>query len=183
MNIFGLCNPALEEKLTMIRSGEEVVMSDDELNQLIEFDLLDNDVVSMPNPKQVGIRDAYLVGNLSCPAIRTARTWLELQTHAARACVSFKESVWDEPKDAASARGWYWPSKTTKRGETLCAGTYLEYGPHYRSAAEQEKEPGLIACAVFSRITGLHYKSCYVSTVQEAREWIAKTAQAAGHIA
>lgn len=173
----------LEQKLNAIESGAEVIMSDLELDRLIELDALPDNVVSMVNPNQLGFLDAYLVGHVSAPTIAAARKQLDLVGHAARCEVTFSEQDWDEPAQASSARGWYWPKGSTTRGETLCAGTYLEYGPHYRTAAEQAKEPGLISCVVFSRLTGNAFASRYVQTVDDARSWIANTARMAGHIA
>lgn len=60
-------------KLDSILAGQEVVMSDKELDWLIDHDLHPVDVVSMHNPGRVGILDAYLVGKVTCPTIRAFR--------------------------------------------------------------------------------------------------------------
>lgn len=60
-------------KLDRIRAGEEVVMSDAELDCLIDLGEHPTNVVSIPNPRRVGILDAYVVGVISCPTIRKFR--------------------------------------------------------------------------------------------------------------
>ena len=67
-------------KLASIRSGQEDIMSDRELDWLIEQDLYPLDMVSIPNPMRCGILDAYLVGRKSSPSIQ-AYSERVLSTH------------------------------------------------------------------------------------------------------
>ncbi len=169
----------VRSKLKQVKSGAVVVMSDAELDWLADNNLQPKNVVSMPNPKQVGTLDGYLVGKLDCPAIQAERAVLDLRTSASRAPQG--TLVWDEPKGAASARGWYWP-QGTRRGETSCAGHYLDYGVDHRRYDEQQvQEPGHIHCVVVTKATGRTYAARYVETADAARRWIEQQAVKAGY--
>lgn len=90
---------------------------------------------------------------------------------------------WDEPATASSPRGWYWP-RSTKRGETACAGHYLDYGPdHRRFDSRQTDQPGTIHCVVIDKETGnpVFWRHC--TTVEQARSWIEEEAAKHGHAA
>lgn len=57
-------------KLGSIQAGKEVIMSDRELDWLIDQELYPLNIVSIPNPLRCGILDAYLVGKRDCPSIQ-----------------------------------------------------------------------------------------------------------------
>jgi hypothetical protein len=57
-------------KLNSIHNGEAIVMSDEELDWLIDQDVYPASVVSIPNPQRVGILDAYLVAQKSHPCMK-----------------------------------------------------------------------------------------------------------------
>lgn len=97
------------------------------------------------------------------------------------------ENGWDEPKDAASPRGWL-----RKNGH--CVGDYLDYGPdHYRSPHGEcvpnnpftdyityctperlcrECQPGNVLAMRFPAGPGTAMESRYVETISEARQFI-----------
>lgn len=60
-------------KLECIEAGQEQIMSDKELNWLIDHDLHPRDVVSVHNSHRCGILDAYIVGKTTCPTIKAFR--------------------------------------------------------------------------------------------------------------
>ncbi len=60
-------------KLAGLLAGQEHLMSDKELNWLIDQDLYPLNVVSVHNVHRCGILDAYVVGKTTCPTIRAAR--------------------------------------------------------------------------------------------------------------
>lgn len=164
-----------------ILKGIAVVMSNAELDWLIDHDMHPADVVSIRNPNQVGTLDAYLVGKVTCPAIKAERAKQELLTSAARSSM-FGTAVWDEPPHAFTPRGWYWPNGTTLRGKTLCAGHYLDYGAdHRRFDDRQSTEPGHIHCVVIAKDTGKAAACRYVETIEAARAWIESQAALVGH--
>lgn len=169
-------------KMTRVIQGEVVVMSDAELEWLIDSELLPLDVVSLPNPQQVGTLDTRIVAKRTHPQMLAERQKQELLTSASRAPNQAPADAWDEPKGASSPRGWYWPKGTTRHGETSCAGHYLDYGPdHYRHDANEAAEPGHIHCVVVEKETGRAYAARYVETPAAARQWIEQEAAKAGH--
>lgn len=171
-----------QTKMTEVIAGMAVVMSDDELDWLIDNDQHPGDVVSIRNPNQMGTRDTYLVARNTHPVMLAEKAKMDLLTSASRASVYETGQVWDEPAGAASPRGWYWPKGSTRHGKTLCAGHYLDYGVgHYRYDNQKESEPGSIHCVVITTDTGRCFASRYVETVEAARAWIEKEAVKAGH--
>lgn len=60
-------------KLDQVLAGVAVIMSGQDLDWLIDTGLLPTDVASAPNPSQVGVLDAYLVGKISNPSIHALR--------------------------------------------------------------------------------------------------------------
>lgn len=169
-------------KIANVMSGATAVMSDAELDWLIDQERYPAEVVSIHNPKRVGLLDVYLVAHKAHPVMQAERAKLTLLESATRSPSCAAPAAWDEPVGASSPRGWYWPKGSTKQGETLCAGHYLDYGPdHYRFDELQEVEPGNIHCVVIAKSTGRAYASRYVDSVEAARAWIEKVAVAAGH--
>jgi len=59
--------------LDKILAGQEVIMSDADLDWLVDHDLYPDQVVSVPNPNRCGILDAYIVGMISCHTIHQFR--------------------------------------------------------------------------------------------------------------
>ena len=57
----------LVDILASLRQGKTLVMGYDIYEKLCGF--LDNNMTSIPNPRQVGIHDALLVGKTSAPEI------------------------------------------------------------------------------------------------------------------
>lgn len=169
------------KKIADVVAGGAVVMSDAELDWLIDNEQYPKDVVSIRNPHQMGTLDTYLVATTAHPVMKAEREKQDLLTSATRASVYETNKVWDEPKGASSPRGWYWPRKSTRHGETLCAGHYLDYGPGYRHDDRQAVEPGTIHCVVVAKDTGLTAGYRYVETVEEARNWIETEAARFGH--
>jgi hypothetical protein len=177
-----MCGKIALEKMAEVQAGLAVVMSDEELDWLIDNEQHPADVVSIRNPNQVGTRDTYLVAKMTHPTMLAVRAEQELLTSATRASVYETNTIWDEPKDASTPRGWFWPKGSTRHGTTLCAGHYLDYGPnHRRFDREIESEPGNIHCVVISKLTGRTYAWRYVETVEAARSWIEQEALKAGH--
>lgn len=169
------------EKLAQVKAGNTAVMSDEELDWLICQEKHPNDMVSLPNPNQLGLQDAYLVALKSHPVVQAARAEEDLVTSSLR---TFEQQpgLWDEPVGSSTPRGWYWPKGTTAPGRTTCAGHYLDYGPtHWRCDDRQALEPGHIHCVVLSHLTGRAFGSRYVETVEQARAWIEQEAVKAGH--
>ena len=164
-----------------LSAGTAVVMSDAELDWLIDNDMHPADVVSIRNPHQVGTLDKYLVAKITHPVMLAERAKHEVATSAMRIAVRKTSAVWDEPAGASSPRGWYWPKKSTRRGETPCAGHYLDYGAGYRHDNRQTVEPGTIHCVVVAKDTGGAVRWRYVETVEEARTWIETEAAKVGH--
>lgn len=170
------------EKLAQVKAGHTAIMSNAELDWLIEQDQHPLDMVSLPNPAQLGLLDAYMVALKSHPVVQAARAERELTTSAKQTLAEQQTSVWDEPAEASTPRGWYWPKGTTTPGRTTCAGHYLDYGPtHWRCDDRQALEPGHIHCVVLSALTGRAYASRYVETVEQARAWLEQEAVKAGH--
>lgn len=169
------------KKLADIKADLSAIMSDAELDWLIDNDLHPSDVVSIRNPHQVGLLDAYLVAKKSHPVMQAEQQKVETLTSATRTSIYESNKAWDEPQGASSARGWYWPKGSTIPGKTLCAGHYLDYGPGYRYDQKQIEEPGTIHCVVISMKTGLCYASKYVESVEAARAFIETEAIKAGH--
>lgn len=62
----------LLRKAASLRRGEAVVMSDAEYDTMIDRNLYDVDMVSMPNPQRVGILDALLCGRKGAKKLRHA---------------------------------------------------------------------------------------------------------------
>jgi hypothetical protein len=69
-----------ERKRRMVLLGNTAVMSDQELDAWID-DGMPCDVVSMPNPDQVGTLDPWVVGLKGHPVMRKARMELYLEFH------------------------------------------------------------------------------------------------------
>lgn len=177
-----MCDVTVGLKIDQINRGELVVMSDIELDWMIDKNLDPDDIVSMPNPHQVGTLDAYLVGKKSTPLMSEQLLNLETLTSAARAEDSVADSVWDEPAGASTARGWYWPVNSTQRSKTMCAGHYLDYGAkHKRFDDKQGTEPGSIHCVVVEKTTGRTRAARYVATPEQGRTWIEQEARKAGY--
>jgi hypothetical protein len=171
----------IRAKHAEILAGRTAVMSGAELDWLIDNDMHPKDVVSIPNPEQVGTLDVYLVGKSSCPPMQAELEKHKTLTSATRASLAVN-GIWDEPADAASPRGWYWPKGSTQPGKTLCAGHYLDYGAGHRRFDDlQRSQPGNIHCVVFTKSTGRCAASGYVETVEAARTWIQSEAAKAGH--
>lgn len=168
-------------KIAEVNAGLAVIMSDAELDWLIDNEKHPKDVVSIRNPNQVGTLDSYLVAKTSHPVIRAESQKQETLTSATRSSIYETSKVWDEPAGATSARGWYWPKKSTTPGRTLCAGHYIEYPKGYRHDNRQELEPGLIHCVVVAKDTGRCSASRYVETVEAARAFIEAEAAKVGH--
>jgi hypothetical protein len=168
-------------KIAEVIAGSAAVMSDAELDWLIDNELYPNNVVSIRNPNQVGTLDPYLVATTSHPVMKAEREKQDLLTSATRSSVYETNKIWDEPKGASTARGWYWPRSSTRHGKTLCAGHYLDYGPDYRHDDRQTVEPGTIHCVVVAKETGRTAGFRYVETVEEARNWIETEAAKFGH--
>lgn len=174
-------NVALK-KMADVAAGLTAVMSDAELDWLIDNERHPADVVSIRNPHQMGTLDTYLVAHKSHPVMQAEREKQETLTSATRTSSYETNKVWDEPKGASSPRGWYWPKSTTIHGRTLCAGHYLDYGANHRRFDEQQTtQPGNIHCVVIAKDTSRCYASRYVETVAEARAWIEQEAVKAGH--
>ncbi|WP_157639775.1 hypothetical protein [Burkholderia ubonensis] len=171
----------VRSKFAEVTAGAAVVMSDAELDWLIDNDMHPADMVSIRNPHQVGTLDTYLVAMKNHPVMLAERAKQDLLTSATRASVYETNAVWDEPKGASSPRGWYWPRKSTRHGTTLCAGHYLDYGPGYRHDDRPSVEPGNIHCVVIAKDTGRTASWRYVETVEEARTWIETEAAKYGH--
>jgi hypothetical protein len=170
------------KKLAEVNSGLAVIMSDEELDWLADNDKHPNDVVSIRNPNQVGTRDTYVVAKSSHPLMLVESQKRKTLTSATRHSIYETSKVWDEPVDATTARGWYWPKQSTTPGSTLCAGHYLDYGPdHRRFDDRQETEPGTIHCVVIAKVTGRCMASKYVRTPEEARAFIETEAEVFGH--
>ena len=167
-------------KHAQLLAGQAVVMSNAELDWLIDRDMHPSDVVSIPNPRQVGTLDAFLVGKLTTPEMMAERAKVDLMTTAARGVAS--SGTWNEPKGACSPRGWYWPKGTTRPGQTMCAGHYLDYGDgHRRYDTRQDREPGNVHCVVIAKDTGQAVSWRYVESIEEARSWIESEAVQFGH--
>ncbi|HDR9103728.1 TPA: hypothetical protein QDB04_000502 [Burkholderia vietnamiensis] len=171
----------VRKKFEEVNAGAAVVMSDKELDWALGNDLHPDDVVSIRNPNRLGLLDAYLVAKTNHPVMLAERAKQDLLTSAARASVLDTSALWDEPKGASSSRGWYWPKKSTRRGETPCAGHYLDYGTGYRHDDRQTVEPGTIHCVVVAKETGGAVAWRYVETVEQARTWIETEAAKYGH--
>lgn len=171
----------VRNKLAQIKAGSAVVMSEAELDWLIDNDMHPADMVSIRNPNQVGTLDTNLVAMARHPVMLAERQKQDLLTSAMRASVYETNAVWDEPKGASTPRGWYWPKKSTIRGKTPCAGHYLDYGAGYRHDDRQTVEPGTIHCIVVAKDTGGAVSCRYVETVEEARSWIETEAAKFGH--
>lgn len=62
----------LLRKAATLRRGQTVVLSDAEYDQMVDRELYDLDVVSIPNPERVGILDAYLCGRRSAKKMQNA---------------------------------------------------------------------------------------------------------------
>lgn len=170
------------DKIAEINAGLAVIMSDAELDWLIDNDKHPQDVVSIRNPNQIGTLDSYLVAKSSHPMMLVESQKNATLTSAARASIYETSKVWDEPAGAVTARGWYWPKATTTPGVTLCAGHYLDYGPsHRRFDDRQETEPGTIHCVVITAATGRCMATKYVQTPAEARAFIESEAEDFGH--
>ena len=170
------------EKMNHVMAGNTVVMSNAQLDWLIDNDKHPADVVSIKNPQQVGILDAYVVAKSNHPVILAERAKVNLQTSATRTPFAKHGGVWDEPQGASTPRGWYWPEGSTQKGTTGCAGHYLDYGPDLkRFDKNQETEPGTIHCVVFSRQFGTTAAFGYVETVEAARAFIEREAARFGH--
>lgn len=93
-----------------------------------------------------------------------------------------KLPIWDEPTDATTPRGWYWPAGTTKRDVTRCAGYYLDYGPDHRRYDElQEAHQGTVICVVLHPVTGDFADSRYCENVEQAKTWVEAVAKEQGH--
>jgi len=168
-------------KLAEVNAGLAVIMSDAELDWLIDNDKHPKGMLSIRNPNQVGTLDTYLVANTSHPVMQAESQKQATLTSATRTSIYETSKVWDEPAGATSARGWYWPKKSTTPGRTLCAGHYLEYPKGYRHDDRQETEPGLIHCVVIAKVTGRCVASRYVETVEAARAFIESEAEDWGH--
>jgi hypothetical protein len=56
-------------KLQAIKEGKDAIMSDKELDWLIDEDLYPMNVVSIPNPLRMGVLDAYLVAGKAHPSV------------------------------------------------------------------------------------------------------------------
>lgn len=172
----------LRAKYAQVRAGMAVVMSDAEIDWLIDNDEYAADVVSIRNPHQLGTLDVYLVGKVDHPVMRAERAKMDVLTSAQRSSIYVQQTVWDEPVNAASPRGWYWPKGSTSHGQTPCAGHYLDYGPdHYRYDGRQLSEPGSIHCVVIAKDKGDVVSWRYVETVEAARAWIEAEAAKFGH--
>lgn len=171
----------MADKRARLVAGEKLVMSGAELDWLIDNELYPEDVVSIPNPGQVGVLDAYLVAHKEHPVMLVERQKHELMESVARSPMPRTKSVWDVPNGSVSARGWYWPAGSTVPGRTLCAGHYLDYGPGYRLDARQDSEPGTIHCVVIDKATGTAAAWRYVETVEQAQAWIEHEARKCGH--
>ena len=63
----------LQEKVTKIKAGELVILSDADFDILIEHNMVDDDFVSIPNPNQVGILDCWLGGSQYHPVMQNWR--------------------------------------------------------------------------------------------------------------
>jgi hypothetical protein len=169
-------------KIAEVNAGLAVIMSDAELEWLADNDKHPNDVVSLRNPNQIGTLDTYIVAKTSHPVMQTERQKQETLTSAARSSIYATSKAWDEPARATTARGWYWPKKSTTPGVTMCAGHYLDYGPaHRRFDDKQQSEPGTIHCVVISKVTGRCMASKYVQSVEAARAFIESEAEDWGH--
>ncbi|RQR65403.1 hypothetical protein DIE18_02830 [Burkholderia sp. Bp9125] len=171
----------VRSKFAQVKAGSAVVMSDAELDWLIDNDMHPADMVSIRNPNQMGTLDTYLVAMTSHPVMLAERERQALLTSAMRASVYETNAVWDEPKGASSPRGWYWPKRSTIHGKTPCAGHYLDYGAGYRHDDRQTVEPGTIHCVVVAKDTGGAVSWRYVETVEAARTWIETEAAKFGH--
>jgi hypothetical protein len=172
----------IRAKHVEILAGRTAVMSSAELDWLIDNDMHPTDVVSIPNPDRVGTLDVYLVGKSTCPPMQAEREKHKTLTSASRASLSVP-GIWDEPAGAASPRGWYWPKGSTRPGETLCAGHYLDYCTNHRRFDNlQHSQPGNIHCVVLAKTTGRCAASGYVETAAAARAWIEAEAAKVGHI-
>lgn len=169
-------------KIVEVNAGRTAIMSDAELDWLADNDKQPKDVVSIRNPNQVGTLDCYLVAKSDHPLILAERAKHDLQTSATRSTIHATPKAWDEPVGATSPRGWYWPKTSTRPGETLCAGHYLDYGPgHYRYDNQKDSEPGNIHCVVIAQATGKCVAWKYVETVEAARAFIETEAAKFGH--
>lgn len=179
-----LGSPFIIAKLAEMTADTAVIMSDADLDWLIDNGLHPADMVSIPNPQRVGVLDAYLVGYATCPVMRAARSRQDAVTSATRARARLsQEGSWDEVVKARTARGWYWPSGSTTPGETLCAGHYIVHGPDYhRYDGDEASEPGNVQCVVLAKGTGQGMAWRYVQTVSDARAWIESEAAKLGHI-
>jgi len=58
------------KKLRSIHNGDSVIMSDTELDWLIDQDVYPTYVVSIPNPNRCGLLDAFLVASKSHPTMK-----------------------------------------------------------------------------------------------------------------
>lgn len=168
-------------KIAQVNAGSTAIMSDAELDWLIDNGHHPSDVVSIHNPDRVGTLDVYLVAQLGHPVMHAERTKTATLTSLTRAMTYEAPTAWDEPAGASSARGWYWPKASTTPGQTLCAGHYLDYGPNYRHDDRQAMEPGTIHCVVLAKATGRCSASKYVETVEAARAFIETEAAKVGH--
>lgn len=83
------------------------------------------------------------------------------------------DDEWEVP-EATTPRGWYWPKGSTKRGETTCAGFFLDYGVHYKRLDEKaEIEPGNVLCVVLSKDgKGQVAASKFFRRSDEGKAWI-----------
>lgn len=57
-------------KLQVIQTGDAAIMSDVELDWLIDQDVYPTNAVSIPNPTRCGLLDAYLVASKNHPAVK-----------------------------------------------------------------------------------------------------------------
>lgn len=169
-------------KIAEVNAGLAVIMSDAELDWLADNDMHPKNVVSIRNPNQVGTLDTYVVAKSDHPVMLVESQKRETLTSATRSSIYETSKVWDEPVGATTARGWYWPKKSTTPGRTMCAGHYLDYGPNHRRFDDrQDTEPGSIHCVVIAKVTGRCMASKYVRTPAEARAFIESEAEDWGH--
>lgn len=170
------------KKMDEVHADLAVIMSDAELDWLIDNEKHPAYVVSIRNPNQIGTLDTYLVAKATHPVMLAERAKQELLTSATRASIYETNKAWDEPAGASTARGWYWPKKSTRPGETICAGHYLDYGPnHRRFDNRKDSEPGSIHCVVIAKLTGKCAAWAYVTTPEAARAFIETEAAKVGH--
>jgi len=61
------------DKMRNVVAGETAIMSNQELDWLIDWDMHPGDVASMPNPARLGLRDTCLVARAGHPTMRAYR--------------------------------------------------------------------------------------------------------------